>query len=119
MITALEIVMQHIRDIVDVPVSSRVPPSRPDAFVRVDQGSPYMVNPITERNIVFVQVYGVDLEKVLGHIGAIRTLLWDLDAIDARVQEWDESEGPHDYPDPDLPGVIRWQLSGELSFTHT
>ena len=119
MITALEIVLQHVRDVVDVTVTSRVPTNRPATFVRVDQGTPYMPNPITETNIVFVQVYGTDLETVLGHIGAIRTYLLDLDAIDARVQGWEETEGPHDYPDPDLSGVYRWQLSGELSFTHT
>ena len=119
MITALEMAIGHIRSLVNVPVVSRVPTDRPATFVRVDQGTPYMPNPITETNIVFVQVYGTDLETVLGHIGAIRTYLWDLDAIDARVQGWEETEGPHDYPDPDLPGVYRWQLSGELSFTHT
>lgn len=118
MLTALDIVVSHITRKVDVHVSRKVPMDRPDLFVRVDQGAPFMPNPITETNIVFVQVYGEDLEEVLDLIGAVRELLADLDMIDDRVQGWAETEGPHEYPDPDLQQAIRWQLAGELSFTH-
>ena len=119
MITALELAIQSVRQATDIPVSSQVPRVRPDLFCRVDQGTPRRLNPITEENIIFIQVYGGDLEEVLAHIGAIRDYFTDLDAFDLRVQGWEETEGPHEWPDPDLSGVYRWQLAGTLSFTHT
>lgn len=119
MITAIEIVQQHITPLEHVPVVSHVPTSRPDLFVRVDQGAPRMINPITEESFIAVQVYGLELEEVIGLAQRIRVLLWDVDALDLRIQSWSESEGPHDYPDPDIPHVHRWQLAGVLSFTHT
>lgn len=119
MITPLEIAIQHVKKATTIPVFSKVPTERPGLFCRVDQGTPRMVNPITEQSVVFIQVYGGELEEVLGHIGAIRNHFWDLDTHDLRVQGWEETEGPHEVPDPDLSGIVRWQIAGVLSYTIT
>ena len=118
MITAIEVIQRYLRPIIDVPVASKVPTRRPDLFVRIDQGTPKRINPVTDENIVFVQVYGVDLEEVLALIGAIQEHLFLIDTRDPFVQGWHETEGPHDYPDPDLDGsVFRWQMAGLLATT--
>ena len=117
MITATEVIQRYLRPIVDVPVVSKVPTSRPDLFVRIGQGTPKRINPVTDENIVFVQVYGVDLEEVLALIGAIQEHLFLIDIYDTSVQGWHETEGPHDYPDPDLSSVFRWQMAGLLATT--
>lgn len=119
MITALGIAIQHVRQATGILVSSKVPAKRPGLFCRVEQGTPRRLNPITEENVIFIQVYGGDLEEVLAHIGAIRGYFTDLDSFDLRVQGWEETEGPHEWPDPDLTDVYRWQLAGKLSFTYT
>ena len=117
MVTAIEVIQRYLRPIVDVSVVSKVPTSRPDLFVRIDQGTPKRINPVTDENIVFVQVYGVDLEEVLALIGAIQEHLFLIDMRDPFVQSWDETEGPHEYSDPDIPGVNRWQMAGTLATT--
>lgn len=119
MITALGIAIEHAEKATTIPVFSKVPTERPVLFCRVDQGTPRMVNPITEQSIVFIQVYGGELEEVLDHIGAIRNHFRDLDTHDLRVQGWEEAEGPHEVPDPDLSEVVRWQIAGVLSYTIT
>lgn len=118
MVTAIEVIQRYLRPIIDAPVVSKVPANRPGLFVRVDQGTPKRINPVTDENIVFVQVYGVDLEEVLALIGAIQEHLFLIDIYDPFVQGWHETEGPHDYPDPDLDGsVFRWQMAGLLATT--
>ena len=117
MITAIEVIQRDLRPLVKAPIVSKVPTNRPDLFVRVDQGTPKRINPITDENIVFVQVYGVDLEQVLDLIGALQEYLFLIDVRDPFVQGWVETEGPHEYPDPDLSGVHRWQMAGTLATT--
>ena len=117
MVTAIEVIQRYLRPLIGVPVVSKVPANRPGLFVRVDQGTPKRINPVTDENIVFVQVYGVDLEEVLTLIGAIQEHLFLIDMRDPFVQGWHETEGPHDYPDPDLSSVFRWQMAGLLATT--
>ena len=117
MVTAIEVIQRYLRPLISAPVVSKVPANRPDLFVRVDQGTPKRINPVTDENIVFVQVYGVDLEDVLTLIGAIQEHLFLIDMRDPFVQSWDETEGPHEYSDPDIPGVNRWQMAGTLATT--
>ena len=117
MITAIEVIQRYLRPLIDVSVVSKVPADRPGLFVRVDQGTPKRINPVTDENIVFIQVYGDDLEQVLTLIGAIQEHMFLIDMRDPFVQVWHETEGPHDYPDPDLSSVFRWQMAGLLATT--
>ena len=114
MITPTEIVQQHLMQVVDVDVVSKVPADRPSLFVRVDTGAPQPETKVSYLTTVIVQVYGVDLEQVIDLIDTCRHALESIDARDD-VYWWDETSGPYEFPDPDLSEVHRWQLVGQLT----
>ncbi|MCK7661970.1 hypothetical protein [Corynebacterium antarcticum] len=110
----LEIAQHYIRDLTDLPVSSLVPPNRPDAFIRVDAGTPVRTSPVTDETLIIIQVYGPTLDDVLDEITTIREAMHIIDQIEPYALGWDERAGPHRWPDPDLPTVHRWQTTGTL-----
>lgn len=115
MITPLEVVIAELAKILDCPVVSKVPMTRPKLFVRVDQGAPQAYSPAHDRTMIIVQVYGVDLEQVLETIGRCREFMrFEIYRNVDGVLGYDESGGPVEFPDPDIPAVFRWRFSGQL-----
>ena len=117
MTTAQQILMNAFRDSLppSVPVVHKVPEDRPELFVRVDQAAPRRTTPITDVTTTFVQVYGPDVDSAADLIDLIREFCFDLQFYDDRVLGWEEDSGPIDFPDPDLPHVIRYQFIGTLT----
>ena len=111
---ALELVAPLVRSQVECPVVTKVPRPRPPVFIRLDQSAPVRVNPVVDRTELIVQVYAPDADTALGIAEHVREWLLDLDAYGARVQQWSESAGPYEFPDPDLPEIQRWQISGTI-----
>lgn len=116
LVTIFEHIAPALRVLTGIEVVSKVPMDRPDLFVRIDQGVPVAKSPGTEEATVAIQVYGTDLERVLTVIHQIRFFMLDKVYSDVpQVYDWDEIQGPHDFPDPDLTDVFRWQISGTLA----
>ena len=114
MFTPIEIVMRNLDP--DCPVVSKVPTERPSLFVRIDMGAPDRISLVQYRTQIIVQVYGDDLEQVLQTIFNLQPQLETMDMRDPLVSGWDESTGPVDFADPDIP-QYRWQLTGDLYTT--
>ncbi|QPK78265.1 hypothetical protein G7Y31_06655 [Corynebacterium lizhenjunii] len=124
MITAIEIVQAGLDGLVHVPVTHHVPRVRPERFVRVDQGPPREITPVADQALVIIQVYAPD--DAAGEEWAIETsglihgaLAHRWFEMGERVFGWEVSQGPHPFPDPDVPDCVRWQLSGTLLFSPT
>lgn len=116
MITSIEIVMQVIADAVDLPVFSKVPQKRPDAFIRVDQGTPGTLSPVHDEVPVIVQVYSLDLEEAIETAFVVRELLSVIEGLHPSAFGATDIRGPYEFPDPDLQSVHRWQVTGSLFF---
>lgn len=85
-------------------------------FIRVDPAGATKSTPVSEETMFAVQVYGADLEEVLETMGDLRDFLdRDVYVGDPSILWWSEMTGPHDFPDPDVDDVERWQLTGVLS----
>ena len=113
-VTPIEVVQAVCRGVADAPVVSKVPRNRPGLFVRVDQAAPRVLSPVHQRARVIVQVYGHDLDEVMGLAYELRARLVDVSAHHALAYGCDEVDGPHDVPDPDVPDCFRWQITGLL-----
>lgn len=114
----LEIVINAVREWAGVHVSSEYPRPFPDLFIRVDSGAPVALSPVSDRTMIIVQVYGANLEDVLGLIGQARRFMRDeIPILEPDVSGWDEESGPHEFEDPDYPDWHRWQLAGLLYTT--
>lgn len=112
--------LNTIRREFDVETTTLVPMDMPDLFIRVDFGSGRADTPITETRLVAVQVYGTDLDEVVELAYNIRMFLIDrVYATNPKIVWWNEQAGPHEYPDPDLEAVFRWQITGNLTLTLT
>lgn len=117
MITPIEIVQHHLSShFPGVSVVGKVPRARPEVFIRVDMGAPQRINLAQYRTLIIVQVYGSDLEQVLGTIFTAGQTLETIDAAHPLVSGWDEETGPVEFPDPDIP-QHRWQMTGQLFHT--
>lgn len=116
MITPIEVVQRNLE--VPYPVVSKVPASRPDTFVRVDMSAPNRRNLIQYGTLMIVQVYSVDLGMAIDLFDLIIPQLEAMPAVDPLVSGWEENNGPHDFPDPDI-GHHRWQMTGQLFHTLT
>lgn len=115
MITPLEVTIAGVRSVVECPVYSKVPMTRPELFVRVDQGAPVPYGPSQERTVIIVQVYGLDPEAVIETIGACREYMrFQIQRNIDGVLGYDEMGGPVEFPDPDIPATFRWQITGQL-----
>ncbi|MDO5535372.1 MAG: hypothetical protein Q4F65_12065, partial [Propionibacteriaceae bacterium] len=91
---------------------------RPEKFLRLDQGAATRINLVQDSTLVIIQVYGPDgaFDEVLGVVEKLREWLFDVDGAHPSVFGWEETQGPMEFPDPDLPEVIRWQFAGHLIF---
>lgn len=119
MITPIELVQRGVRRVVTAPVVSKVPNPRPLLFVRVDSSTSRALSPVHAQGLVIIQVYGTDLEKVLTTIASCRVYLTDrIYADDPLVLGWEEHNLVH-FPDPDIPDIHRWQLTGQLIYSLT
>lgn len=118
MITAAELVVRALSSIVDVPVSAKVPPNRPEVFVRVDQAAPIALSPSHDRTTVIIQVYGTHRhqEQVLDIIGTCRNYLrFSIETDVPEIVGWEETSGPVEFLDPDIAETsTRWQLAGNI-----
>lgn len=103
-----------------VKVFTKVPMKRPNTFIRVDLGPGKNASPVAEQRLVAVQVYSTDVETVTDLVYKTRFYLMDRVYQDSpKVLWWEEESGPHEWPDPDLTSVFRWQITGNLTLTLT
>lgn len=110
--------LHALRDEFGLPVTTLVPMDRPDLFIRVDFANGRADTPITETRLVAIQVYGTDLDEVVELAYNLRMFLMDrVYATSPKIVWWDEQAGPHEFPDPDLDTVYRWQITGNLTLT--
>lgn len=119
MITGIEIMQAALREQTKVPVVSKVPRPRPEVFIRVDQAAPRALSPVQDRVRIIVQVYGSDLEQVLNLCGLVRHTLSNLEGLAPSCFGTDDIEGPVEFPDPDIPNVYRWQITGVIYIAST
>lgn len=117
MMTGIELVQQVLRRHVAVPVVSKVPTTRPDSFIRVDQAAPTVLSPVHQRVRFIIQIYGVDQERVIDQAFAILRLVENLEAHHPDALGVEELTGPQEFSDPDLPKVFRWQITGLVYMT--
>lgn len=118
MVTALELVISALRQVVGVPVVSLVPRNPPPVFVRVEQAAPVGFSPSHDRVMIIAQVYGEQtrLEEVLRTIGVCRDFLrFELSNVVPQLVGFNEISGPVEFPDPDIADThTRWQLVGNV-----
>lgn len=109
-----------LREEFNIDVVTRVPVDRADMFIRVDYANGKANSPITEVRTVAVQVYGHDFDEVVKLSYRLRMFLLDrVYATSPKIVWWEEEAGPHEFPDPDLDTVHRWQITGNLTVTLT
>lgn len=112
--------LQQLRAETGLDVVTKVPIDRPDLFVRVDFGSGKAVTPASEERLTAVQVYGEDYDEVVELIYALRMYLRErVYTQSPKILWWEEQAGPHEWADPDIPAVTRWQITGNLTLTLT
>jgi len=110
--------LNAIRREFGVEATTLVPMEHPSLFVRVDFGSGRADTPITETRLVAIQVYGDNMNNVVDLAYNLRMFLMDrVYATNPKIVWWDEQAGPHEFPDPDLETVFRWQITGNLTLT--
>lgn len=114
MLTAIEIVQSYLRPQVSVPVVSKVPERRPEAFIRVDQAAPRRTTLVTDKSLVIIQAYAQDVDQCVKLIQQAREALFGIEYED-HVIDWDEQVGPVEFPDPDTSCIHRWQFTGFLT----
>lgn len=112
-----EIVMRNLRKVTDLEVVPQVPQDRPETFIRVDMGAPQRINLIQYRTLIVVQVYAPDDTTAIETLLHLQGHLEVMDMQDPLVSGWDEETGPVPFPDPDIPHVARWQMTGVLHNT--
>lgn len=124
LIRATDFALCALRELADAPSYTKVPRKRPERFIRVDQAPPVRYSPVSDRALVIVQLYaprtadGVDWVVAESH--RLRgELVHNMQRFSPLALGWDEVQGPHEFPDPDLPDVVRWQFSGNLYYTPT
>src|SRR5699024_5763843 len=100
----------------DCPVVSKVPTERPSLFVRIDMGAPDRISLVQYRKQIIVQVYVDDFVQVLQAIVNLQPHLETMDMREPLVSGCDDSTGPVDFADPDIP-QSRWLLTGALCTT--
>lgn len=103
------------------PVYTRVPATRPARFVTVSRAGGQLINPFTESVLLIVQVW--DDDKVMGEARAEQTANLCVGLMrassgtrvgGAKIRWWEQNALPSWFPDPDVPGMARFQFTGEL-----
>lgn len=116
-VAPMSLVQSYVRQATSLPVVSKVPSERPDAFVRVDQGAPQRRNLDQVETSIIVQVYGPNRSQAFQLISKLYQHLDMVLDSDVSVSSWEAQAGPYDFPDPDIPHVSRWQFTGQLITT--
>jgi len=102
-------------------VGTRVPTDRPGRFVTVTRAGGQLINPFTESVMLIVQAW--DDDKVLGESRAEDTANLCVGLLrassgtrvsGAKIRWWEQNALPSWFPDPDVPGMARFQFTGEL-----
>lgn len=117
-ITPIEVVQRNLVS-TGLTVVSKVPADRPDSFIRVDMAPPRRNNLIQYATGIIVQVYSTSLGTAIDTFDSVQADLEHMAAVDPLVSGWEEQNGPYEFPDPDLPDVHRWQMTGQLFHTLT
>ena len=112
--------LHALQEHLGVPVVTKVPRDRPDTFVRVDFGSGRATSPASEDRLVAVQVYSTHPNTATALIFKARMfLLESICTVSPKILWWEEQAGPHEWADPDIPAVTRWQITGNVTLTLT
>lgn len=114
---AERVVIDYLREALDVPVWQTPPPAPPDNYVRLSRVGGIVRNIVTDAATMSISAYGKDQAQAAELANRVRELM-----IAARCSRlpgawcrwWVEMAGPSYYPDPDRPDYSRYQFSGEL-----
>ena len=117
MLTPVHIAMRNIQPFVNTPVVFKVPADRPERFIRVDMAAPIPTSPISYQGLVIIQAYAPNPDDCLSLLDQAKRAMELADINDGDVSGWEEEQGVVEFPDPDLPTVARWQLTGTLFYT--
>lgn len=101
-------------------VSARMPKQRPVRFVRVTRIGGSQDDPITDVARILVECFGVDVETVENMTATARAALRNAistDVDDVWVRNYDQEQGPVDFPHPEILDMERWQFQGNLSLS--
>lgn len=119
-VTPVEHLLKALRQVLDVPIYTKVPMDPPDLFIRLDVTSNEMTSPASQDTTIAVQSYGVDQDDTINMLGALRFILADeIYARNPKILWWEEFTGPVEFPDPDTDNHYRWQLTGTMTTTLT
>lgn len=97
-----------------VHVATKVPANIHGPVVRVDSAPPNRETPITDRTRIMLQAYGDDDQDCVDLLAACLDGLEMAYRADVAVMAWETDTEPYNFPDPDRPGVVRWQAAGTL-----
>ena len=118
--TPVEHLLSALRDVLEVPIYTKVPRKPPDLFLRLDVTGNEAQSPVSQDTNIAVQVYGTDQDETINMLGALRFVLMDeIYTRSPKILWWQESSGPVEFPDPDTDNHYRWQLTGTLTTTLT
>lgn len=102
-------------------VFTRVPADRKGRFVTVTRAGGTQPNPFTDSVALIIQTW--DDDKILGEsraeqtanlcVGILRASSGTR-VLGAKIRRWEQNALPSWFPDPDVPGVARFQFTGEL-----
>lgn len=119
-VTPVEHLLTALRQVLDVPIYTKVPMHPPGLFLRLDVTSNEMTSPSSQETTIAVQTYGVDQDDTINLMGALRFILADeIYARNPKILWWEEVTGPVELPDPDTDNHYRWQLTGTMTTTLT
>ena len=118
--TPVEHLLSALRDVLEVPIYTKVPMQPPDLFLRLDVTSNEATTPVSQETNIAVQAYGTDQDATINMLGALRFVLMDeVYTHNPKILWWEEQTGPVEFPDPDTDNHYRWQLTGTLTTTLT
>lgn len=103
-------------------VSTKMPKQRPIRFVRVSRIGGNWDNPVTDNARLLIECFGPDPETAETMTGTARAALRNaistiVDGV--WIRNWDNEQGPVDFPHPQIIDMERWQFQGTLSLSTT
>ncbi|BDB58987.1 hypothetical protein RDE2_07810 [Rhodococcus sp. RDE2] len=99
-----------------VPVTTRMPKTRPPSIVRVDRAGGVMANKVTDRPVLIFECWAPDEPAAEQLADRVRALLkaHRFSSVDGvRLLGWEEAGCAH-FDDPDVTTQSRWQITGTL-----
>ena len=101
-------------------VAARMPRQRPVRFVRVTRVGGGLTNHVTDTARLLIECFGLDVQTCENMTGTARAALRNAVSTvveDSWVRNYDNEQGPVDFPHPDILDMDRWQFHGELSLS--